>query len=289
MAIHNDLPSMSREAIEEYLAIANYCITARKADGGVYGYPAVLLLFSVVDALSNYAGHPPNSFLAMKDVLPSLSEKQIKSLADWYRHLPAHQAIIMPGTKLTVDDPGDAIELNAADEPTHIRVKPLFEAVKTAWDKFNPAEIKPRYRQEKAPKQPIVNDQFSALFGPEGESVPEVDPEDLKAVAREYEEMRKRHPGKQFAIGMELLKDVCKPGVDVSAVSYRYMYVSLLPLIAAQKSPETEMSAFQEKLSAVLKDGELIDAALKVAAKIPMTWAKKGLPFDFDEFLRLCA
>jgi hypothetical protein len=60
MAIHNDLPSMSREAIEEYLAIAHHCVTARKPMGGAYNYPAVLLLFVVVDALSNYAGHPAN-------------------------------------------------------------------------------------------------------------------------------------------------------------------------------------------------------------------------------------
>ncbi len=156
MAIHNDLPSMSREVIEEYLAIANYCVATRKSDGGVYGYPAVLLLLCVVDALSNYAGNSENSFLAMKDVMPSLSEEQIKSLASWYRHLPAHQAIIMPGTKLTVDDAGAAIELNSEGEPTHIRVKPLYEAVKAAWDRINPTEIRPRYRQEKAPKQPIV-------------------------------------------------------------------------------------------------------------------------------------
>lgn len=147
---------MSREAIEEYLAIANYCVTSRKANGGVYGYPALLLLFSVVDALSNYAGHPEHSFLAMKDVFPLLSDKQIKALANWYRHLPAHQAIIMPGTKLTIDDSGDAIELNSEDEPTHIRLKPLFDGVKAAWDKFRPTNINPRYRQEKAPKQPVA-------------------------------------------------------------------------------------------------------------------------------------
>jgi hypothetical protein len=157
MAIHDDLPSMAREAIEEYLAVANYCVTARKPDGGVYGYPAVLLLFFVVDALSNYAGHPAHSFLAMKDVVPSLSEKQIKKLADWYRHLPAHQAVVMPGTKLTIDDPGDAIELNSEDEPTHIRVKPLYEAVKGAWRNLSPAEVNPRYRHEKAPKKPIAS------------------------------------------------------------------------------------------------------------------------------------
>ena len=98
MAVHNDLPPMAREAIEEYLTIANYCVTTRKPNNGVYGYPAVLLLFSVVDALSNYAGHPKNSFLAMKGVVPSLSDEQIKKLAAWYRHLPAHQAIILPGT-----------------------------------------------------------------------------------------------------------------------------------------------------------------------------------------------
>ena len=156
MAIHNDLPSMSREVIEEYLAIANYCVTTRKPNGGVYGYPAVLLLFSVVDALSNYAGHPKNSFLAMRDVVPSLSNGQIKNLASWYRHLPAHQAISMPGTKLTVDDAGAAIELNSDDEPTHIRVKPFYEAVKAVWDKINLAELRPQYPRGKAPKQPIA-------------------------------------------------------------------------------------------------------------------------------------
>lgn len=155
MAVHNDLPSMSREAIEEYLAIAKHCVTTRKPNGGVYGYPAVLLLFSVVDALSNYAKHPKHSFLAMKDVVPSLSNAQIKSLAQWYRHLPAHQAIIMPGTKLTVDEPGAAIELNSGGEPTHIRVEQLYEAVEKAWKNFNPAGVNPSYQKQQAPKQPI--------------------------------------------------------------------------------------------------------------------------------------
>lgn len=130
-----------------------------------------------------------------------------------------------------------------------------------------------------------MNDQFSAFFGPEGEPVPEVDPDDIRAVAREYQEMQKQHPGERFTGGMDLLKHVCKPGADMRAVSYRYMFVSLLPFIAAQmRSPEPETAALQERLSAVVKDGELIDAALAVAAKIPMKWAKKGLPFDFDEF-----
>jgi len=156
MAIHTDLPSMSQEAIEEYLAIAHYCVTTAKANGGVYGYPAVLLLFSIVDALSNQAGYPEHSFGAMKDIFPQLNENQIKCLANWYRHLPAHQAIIMPGTQLSVDMPGDPIELNAAGEPTHIRLKPFYEAVKSAWAKFDTRRINPSFRRERAPKVPIT-------------------------------------------------------------------------------------------------------------------------------------
>ena len=44
---------MSIEAIDEYLAIAEHCVSMHKANGGIYGYPAVLLLFCVIDALRN--------------------------------------------------------------------------------------------------------------------------------------------------------------------------------------------------------------------------------------------
>ena len=36
---------MSQEAIEEYLAIAHYCVTTAKANGGVYGYPLFCCFF----------------------------------------------------------------------------------------------------------------------------------------------------------------------------------------------------------------------------------------------------
>ena len=135
-----------------------------------------------------------------------------------------------------------------------------------------------------------MNDHLSAFFGPEGEAVPEVDVEDIKTVSRLYKELKKQHPGEHFGVDMGILERVCKPGADVRAICYRYMHVSILTLMAAQlPSPEPEIGDFQEKLSAVVKDGELIGNALDVAAKIPMTWAMKGLPYDFDEFLRLCA
>lgn len=155
MAIHNDLSSMSREAIEEYLAIAHHCVTSRKPTGGAYGYPAVLLLFSIVDALSNYAGYPEHSFLVLKDIFPNLTDAQVKHLKNWYRHLPAHQAILMPGVAISVDEPGDAIAITQSGEPTHIRLLQFWTAIKKYWD-TKAIVLNPSYQKQKAPNSPVT-------------------------------------------------------------------------------------------------------------------------------------
>ena len=151
MATHDSLQSMSIEAIDEYLAIAGYCVAARKIRGGVYGYPAVLLLCCVVDALSNYAGHPENSLGELQSIL-SLTPKQAKDLKNWYRNLLAHQAIIMPGTQLWPNADGSAIEFGPQGEPTVIRVGAFYRAVREWWDHFDKASLKPKFHEVQAPK-----------------------------------------------------------------------------------------------------------------------------------------
>jgi len=154
--VNDTLESMSREAIEEYLAVSYHCITTRKPNGGAYGYPAVLLLFSIVDALSSYAGYPAHSFGVLGDIFPELSAAHITHLKNWFRNLPAHQAIIMPGTAISVELPGVAIELNAAGEPTHIRLLPFWESVANYWRTKGVTNVAPSFRQEKAPKAPTI-------------------------------------------------------------------------------------------------------------------------------------
>jgi hypothetical protein len=155
MAAHNDPRSMSVEAIDEYLAIAERCITTRKANGGVYGYPAVLLLCCIIDALGNYVGLAKNTLRGVHLIIPGLTEPQIKNLKDWYRNLPAHQGIIMPGAQLSDDPSGNAIEFNSSGEPTHIRLIPFCEAVKRGWQAFDKTLINPKFHQNQAPKAPI--------------------------------------------------------------------------------------------------------------------------------------
>ena len=159
MAIHNDLNSMAREAIPEFLHVARMSIDTQKPTGGVYGCPAVLLLFSVVDAISNFSGYPQHSFGALGDILPhlNLTQRQIQSLAHWYRHPMSHQGILAPGVAISIDDPGPAIELNSSGEPTHIRLNPFYKGVKAAWDAMDHATIEPKVHPQAKPKEPLAS------------------------------------------------------------------------------------------------------------------------------------
>lgn len=146
---------MSIEAIEEYLAIAEHCVVTSKKNGGLYGYPSVLLLLCIVDALSNYSGCAKNTLRGIQSIFPGLTDKQIQDLKNWYRNLPAHQAIIMPGTQLSAESTGTAIEFGTNAEPTLIRVIPFYKLVKQGWEAFDKSRIDPKFEQRQAPKQPL--------------------------------------------------------------------------------------------------------------------------------------
>lgn len=127
MAIHNSTDSLIREALSEYLAIAEHCLTTGKPTGGCYGFPTALLLFSIVDAIGSfYRGN--NSFEISVDqrrrtikgagfqhyfILNSdyygqtLSEKDIQRLYDYYRCLLVHNAALAPDHFLDIGNPTD--------------------------------------------------------------------------------------------------------------------------------------------------------------------------------------
>jgi hypothetical protein len=160
---------MAIEAIDEYLTIAEYCVTTEKARGALYGYPAVLLLFTVVDALSNYLGYPKHSFQILSDFDQSLKPPQIKSLKNWYRNLPAHQAIIMPMTALSPEPTGTAISFGPDGEPTHVRVIPFYHLVKAGWDNFNKSKVNPKFESKQASTKPLdLLETHGSSLGPTG-------------------------------------------------------------------------------------------------------------------------
>lgn len=115
-------------------------------------------------------------------------------------------------------------------------------------------------------------------FGGEaGESVPEVDPDDLKAIWQISEELRAKHPGAK-AVGVEVMKQVCKPGANIEATWYRSTAIWMLTHVA------------QQQLTPWLREGEVADLVFRTVASIPMQWlgseVRQGSPFDMGEFLR---
>ena|SRR5207247_1890550 len=70
-------------------------------------------------------------------------------------------------------------------------------------------------------------EEVTALFGGKpGEPVPQVDPDDLKAVWEINHEVQTSHPGERVT-GISVLEHACKPGADVKAVAYRAMILGL--------------------------------------------------------------
>jgi hypothetical protein len=112
--------------------------------------------------------------------------------------------------------------------------------------------------------------------GKPGTPVPEVDPDDLRTVW-EYGEKIKKECGPNGAVEIGIFERLCKPGVDLQAVCYRAQNLALAFMLA------------QEQLDRFSKE-KLIGAA----ARVPMEWmgagiVRQGPPYDFNEFLRLCA
>lgn len=155
---------MSVEGIEEYLAVAHHCITTRKANGGIYGFPAVLLLFCIVDALSVNTGARLHSLEKIGCVVPGLSQRQIKNLRRWYRDLLAHQAVIAPGAVLS-DADGTPIEFNSSGELIHLRVIPFYEAVKGMWESFRQSTINPAVHAQNSPKTAMMTTNAPGITG----------------------------------------------------------------------------------------------------------------------------
>jgi len=155
MAAHLNSADLSAEVIDEYIELARLGLDFQKPDGGCLGYPSTLLLFCVIDALSNHLRFEPHSLGVLNHEVFSLnlSPDQIENLKIWYRHPLAHNGMIAPGTILTPEPDGNAIEL-VNGEPVKIRVKPLFRLVERAWNALDKTTL--MSRRSKVPKAPIV-------------------------------------------------------------------------------------------------------------------------------------
>jgi hypothetical protein len=121
-------------------------------------------------------------------------------------------------------------------------------------------------------------DTVPILGGKPEESVPQVDPVDIKAVWQVYQDVQARNPGQQVAVGMGVLEHYCSKGANINAVAYRTGFLSLMVAHAAEMAPW-------------IKDGQPDEALFRAIAETPMEWiavgvVRQGPPFSEEEFMR---
>ncbi len=107
--------------------------------------------------------------------------------------------------------------------------------------------------------------EIDALTGKAGEPVPVVDVADIKAVYAHGRELR------GLAVEIDVWKQVCSPGADVRAVSYRCQRLGVLEWL----------------LRAAWTGGDLSENAFKVAARMDLHWMAPGVAqkSGVEEFL----
>jgi len=129
MAIHSSTHSLIHEAMNEYLNIAHHCIMTGKPAGGCYGFPAALLLFSIVDTIGSYYRGNANFSVKIdgKDLKvdgdgkkhyrilnssfynQNLSLKDIEKVYNYYRCLLVHNSALPPNHFLNIGNPTDSL------------------------------------------------------------------------------------------------------------------------------------------------------------------------------------
>lgn len=115
---------------------------------------------------------------------------------------------------------------------------------------------------------------WSSAPGP----VAAVSPADLKKVWQLYTEIAKKHSGRNFAVGADIVEKVCSPGADIQAVCYRLWQLKLLQMMGKEFSRHVHDATPEERV-------------FEVAASFPMKKMSVGVtyhepPFDVEEFLK---
>ena len=154
----------------------------------------------------------------------------------------------------------------------------LLEFLKQLQSMQSLNEIRQAVKVEIAKLEPQSAASVPRFGGNPGEPVPEVDPDDLKTLWRETNDLQAQHAGQNVAIGLELMKTTLKPGANAEAIFYRSSMIWLLKQFAP------------DQLAPWIRDGQVSDAVFRTIAMIPMEWightVREGLPFDVEDFFR---
>lgn len=136
MALHPNLQSMLNESLLEMLLVAKYCVEFHKdtsiwPSGGCYGYPAALMLLSIVDGIGSYVeqGNVESHFKILNNPEYyglALSKEELKIVFANYRNLLSHHTVIATNVVLNIGSPSDRV-LEKKDGKYWLNLVPFCE------------------------------------------------------------------------------------------------------------------------------------------------------------------
>lgn len=145
MAIHYSIPSMLKEAMTEYLVVADFCVKYRKDEriwgsSGCFGYPAIVLLMSIADAIGSYVigGKTEEHFKIFnhKDYYNlNLTSDDLKKMYYDYRCLLTHNATLSPNVGLNIGDNSELM-IEIIENRFYINLYPFLNITKRVVKKF---------------------------------------------------------------------------------------------------------------------------------------------------------
>ncbi|MEK9179289.1 MAG: hypothetical protein AAB893_02370 [Patescibacteria group bacterium] len=168
MTIHENIPSLLKESLLELIFVAEYCVDYRKTNpqwpkgqvSGCLGFPASILLFSIVDAIGSYYREDKDFRITVDGnnkrirndsfqhfyILNSdyynkqgLSEGFIKKIYNNYRSLLIHNAALPFDHFLEIGNSYDKpfeIKTNKGKDMPIVKVLPFLNISKEAVKKF---------------------------------------------------------------------------------------------------------------------------------------------------------
>ena len=128
------------------LFVAKYCIEFRKDSKlwnapGCYGYPAALILLSLIDSIGSYiiGGNVKNHFKILNDPTYfnlALDDEFIDVIYNHYRNTLSHNTVITPKVRLEIGHKNKPVIQRADDGKFVLNLIPLYIAVRRAVVKF---------------------------------------------------------------------------------------------------------------------------------------------------------
>lgn len=146
MAIHPTPQSMLLESLPEMYLVAKYCVEFQKDTSiwpapGCYGYPAALLLLSIVDSLGSYV-IDTSEVKKHFDILNhsdyynlGLNNKDVEVVYNKYRNLLNHNTVLATDAVLAIGTITDPVFENKNGNP-YLNLLPFLEKTRLSLLKF---------------------------------------------------------------------------------------------------------------------------------------------------------